>query len=183
MYSGGAHVQYKAIRPTAPGGLRWIGLDVTTGAEVSRWELGNGLTPIVVHFTLHASPPSTEASRVTLSSTGTLSLVATTFAIPFEVSTGVRLGEHFTLYVGGGPDVIVGSASLTAQLDGALTQESDNAQLGTVSITGRTDRSASPLTAHALAGIQLNAAFLHVYLQGVVTPDVYGATFGLRAAW
>jgi hypothetical protein len=183
MYSGGAHVQYKAIGPSAPGGVRWIGLDVTTGAEVSRWELGNGLTPIVVHFTLHAAPPNTASTRVTLTSNGTLSLVATTFAIPIEVSTGVRLGEHFTLYAGGGPDVVVGSATLTAQLDGAVTQESDSSQLATVTIIGSANRSAGPLTAHALAGMQLNAGHVHLYVQGVATPDVYGATFGVRAVW
>jgi len=50
-------------------------------------------------------------------------------------------------------------------------------------ITASGHETAPAVTAHALVGLQLNVPHVHIYVQGVVTPDVYGGTFGLRVAW
>jgi hypothetical protein len=181
MFSGGAHVQYRAIDSSAPGAARWLGVDVTSGAEVSRWELGNS-APVVTHFTLHAST-GTGSRAVVLTSTGTLSLVATTFTVPVEVTTGVRFGDAFSIYAGGGVDVIAGDSTATMGLNGNMTQESDGTPLGSVVITASGHESPRPLTVHALAGLQLDVSHVHLYLQALVTPDVYGAALGVRVAW
>ena len=178
LLTAGAHVQYKAIQGTAPSAARWIGLDVTSGLELSRWTLGEG-APIVTSFTLQGTTPG-ESRNLTLTSVGTLSLVATTFTIPIEVTTGIRLLDTVAIYAGGGVDVSAGSSTITAGLAGDLTITQDGTPVGNVQITASGDQSAPLFAVHALAGLQLELPHFQFFVQGLIAPSVYGAAVGIR---
>lgn len=176
----GAHAQFKAILPTAPGAIRWSGLDVTSGLEFARWTLGNS-APIVTKFTLQGTTPG-ESRNLTLTSTGSLSLVATTFTMPIEVTTGVRFFDTLAFYAGGGIDMTVGASTITAALDGDLTITQDGTNVGTVSITASGNQAPSFFDVHALAGMQIDVPHFHFFVQGLIAPDVYGASLGFRVS-
>ena len=177
----GAHVQYKLVMPTPPSAVRWTGVDVTSGLELARWTLGNS-APIVTHFTVTGDTPG-ESRNLTLTSVGSLSLVATTFTVPIEVTTGVRFGDVFALFAGGGIDMTVGSSTLTASLDGDLTITQDGTDVGTVIITASGAQSPSFFDVHALAGLQLDLPHVHFFVEGLLAPGVYGASSGLRFSY
>jgi len=177
----GAHVQYKLVMPRPPSSVRWTGVDLTSGLEVARWTLGNS-APIVTHFTLHGTTPG-ESLNMTLTSTGTLSMVSTTFSIPIEATTGVRFGDVFALFAGGGVDLTFGSSTLTASLDGNMTKTDDGTPEATVDITASGSQSPSVITVHALAGMQLDLPHFHFYVEGLVAPGVYGAATGIRFSY
>jgi hypothetical protein len=177
----GAHAQYKVLLPSAPGAVRWTGLDVTSGLEYARWTLGNS-APLVTKFTLDGTTPG-ESLNMTLTSTGTLSLIASTFSIPIEATTGVRFGDVFAVFAGGGIDLTFGSSTFTAALNGNMT-ETDNGTLeGTVNIMASGSQSPSVFTVHALAGLQLDVPHFHYYVEGLLAPGVYGAATGIRLSW
>jgi hypothetical protein len=177
LLSAAAHAQVKLVPASAPGLARWIGVDVTSGLELARWTLGNS-APIVTHFTIHGS--NTSSRNLQLASTGTLSLVSTTVTLPIEVTTGVRLLDVIGLYAGAGLDLTAGGSTIAAALDGDLTVTQDGTQVGHVTIVASGDETASPVTVHALGGIQVDAVHFHIFAQGVVAPDVRGLSFGVR---
>ena len=177
----GAHAQYKVVMPSAPDTIRWSGVDVTSGLEVARWTLGNS-APIVTKFTLQGTTPG-ESRNLTLTSTGSLSLVATTYTVPIEVTTGVRFGDIFAVFGGGGIDMTVGSSTLTAGLDGDLTITQDGTPVGTVTITASGAQDPSFFDAHLLLGLQLDVPHVHFFVEGLLAPGVYGASTGLRFSY
>lgn len=177
----GAHVQYKVVMPSAPGAIRWSGVDATSGLELARWTLGNS-APIVTKFTLQGTTPG-ESRNLTLTSTGSLSLVATTFTVPIEVTTGVRFFDVLALFAGGGIDMTVGSSTLTAALDGDLSITQDGTPVGTVVITASGAQDPSFFDAHLLVGLQLDVPHVHFFAEGLLAPGVYGASTGLRFSY
>jgi hypothetical protein len=177
----GAHVQYRLVQPTPPGNARWTGVDVTSGLELSRWTLSNS-APIVSHLTVQGSIPG-ESRNLELNANGTLSLVATTFTIPIELTTGVTLLDVLGLYAGGGIDVTAGTSTVGVNLDGELTITQDGTDVGHAVIQASGDRTASPLAAHVLAGLQINAPHFHFVLQGLATPAVYGVNVAMRVTF
>ena len=176
LTSAGAHVQYRAITP-APGAW-WIGLDLTSGLELTRWTLG-AARPIDTRFTVQGTSAGT-SRNLTLTSIGTLTLVADTLTIPIEASTGVRLGP-LALYCGGGVDVSVGSSTLEAMLAGDMTITSDGTNVGHVVIDGRGSSSPSPLAVRGLAGFQLDVPHASLFVQANAASAATAVSVGLRA--
>ncbi len=176
LISGAAHVQFRAIAP-APSSrsIQWIGLDVTSGLELTRWSLG-AARPITTKFTEHGSGGSI---NLTLVSSGTLSLIADTLTVPVEVTTGIRLGA-LAVYAGAGADVQVGSSTLEAQLDGEMHQTSNGTDIGHVTITATGDGSPTPFALRALGGLQLDVPYVSVFLQGDYTSAATAVSLGLR---
>jgi hypothetical protein len=172
------HVQYRIVDGTPAGDVRWLGLSATTGVEYARWTLGLA-APIKYSFTIQGDAAGT-SRNLTLTSTGTLSLVANTVSVPLELTTGVRFLGHVALYAGGGLDVTAGSSTLTAGLSGDMTITSDGTDVGSVVITASGSTSPTPVTVHALAGLQLDAPHFQFYLQGLLAPSVTGLTAGTR---
>ncbi len=146
LASGGAHVQAKLIVPSPPGALRWIGVDLTTGLEITRWTLGTS-RPL-------ARDLAVDGMDLALATAGRFEVSATSSAVPVELTTGVRVVNALALYVGGGIDLDLGEASVTAQTNGELRDASDRS-LGTVTIAGGESHAGSPLVPRALAGTQL----------------------------
>ena len=179
LISAAAHVQFRAIAPEpSKATVRWIGLDLGTGLELTRWELG-AAKPITTKFTVQGTDPA-RSMNLTLVSTGTLSLVADTLTIPIEVSTGVRLGA-LAVYIGGGADVSIGSSTLAAQLDGEMHITSDGTDIGHVTIMASGDGSPTPFVLRALAGLQLDVPYFSLFVQGNATSAATSVSLGMRA--
>jgi hypothetical protein len=178
LTSAAAHVQVRAIAPEPSSrAVQWIGLDVGSGIELTRWTLG-AARPITTKFTLQGTRPGT-SMNLTVVSTGSLSLVADTFTIPLEVSTGIRLGA-LAVFVGGGTDLSIGSSTLGTQLDGEMTITSDGTDLGHVTITASGGGSPTPLALRALGGLQLDVPHASLFVQGNATSAASAVSLGLR---
>jgi len=178
ILSAGTHVQYRVFNPQVDKGvatkaLRWTGIDLTGGIEFTRWNLGvdDQITTDLGDFA---------GTSVILDSTGTFDLSSTAVTVPIEVSSGVRIALLVSLYVGAAIDLTVGSGKLETNLDGVMVTN-DNRNIGTTTITGGGEESASPLAYRILAGAQLNLWKLKIYAQvnGSATPAA-SVGFGIR---
>jgi hypothetical protein len=172
----GAHAQYQLVQPTQPSRARWTGVAATTGLEYAKWTVGTA-SSIESHFI--AEGPN-DRSSIHMSSTGTLDVDTTTFSVPLEVTTGVRLIDLFTLYTGGGAALTTGDSTISAQLDSLLTINSDNIPVGTATITGSGESSPSALSLHAIAGFMIHTRHARIFLQGAFAPGELSIGLGLR---
>jgi opacity protein-like surface antigen len=176
----GLHAQYRVMNPQRDTGtatfLRWVGIDLTSGLEFTRWNLGVE-DQIETSFGVQGSSGGT---TLVLASMGTFDISSTAMTVPVEVSTGVRIALLVTMYVGAGVDFTLGSAKLSTDLAGTM-RTTDDREVGTTTITGGGDNSASALSARVLAGLQLNLWKLRVYAQvnGSPTPAA-SVGFGIR---
>lgn len=175
----GSHVQYQAVPAGRRGGVRWTGVAATGGIEYARLTMGTS-SSIESHFT--AQGP-TDHATIHMSSTGTLDVLTSTVTIPVEVTTGVRFGGIFSLYAGGGIDVTSGSSTIKAQLNSVLSINSDHLPVGNAVIVGNGENSASPVTVHAVTGIEIHTRHVRVFLQGAFAPGETAVALGLRMAF
>jgi hypothetical protein len=175
----GAHVQYQAV--TARGGkaARWTGIAATTGLEYARLTMGTS-SSIEGHFT--AEGPE-EHATIHMSSTGTLDVLTSTITVPVEVTSGVRFGGVFSIYGGGGLAIPTGNSTITAQLNSVLSINHDHLPVGDAVITGSGESSPSPVTVHALTGLEVHTRHVRVFLQGAFAPGETAAALGMRAAF
>ena len=181
LTSAGLHVQYRLVKPELDKGagaaaLRWIGIDLTSGVEYTRWTLGVNDT-LSDNYTVGSG---TQQQTLTMASTGQLDLTSNVITVPVEATTGIRLVEVLSLYVGGGVDFTAGTSKIDANLSGAVT-DSAGANVGTVKITASGSNTGSPAAARALAGVQLNLWRLKIFAQGNVSQNsVASVSFGVR---
>lgn len=148
-----AHVQYALIEPGPGMVVRWTGLQLTTGLELTKWTLG---TQKAMGTSL-----SIEGHDLGYDMTGRFSLASQSLTVPVEVSTGVRVAI-VSLYAGLGVDLTEGQGTIDAMVTGPLTDEQGR-QLGTATISGHDSHGASPLSPRALAGVQLDAWKLKIF--------------------
>lgn len=175
----GGHVQYQAIPARGAKAARWTGIAATTGLEYARLTM-NTSSSIESHFT--AEGPDDHAT-IHMSSTGTLDVLTSTITVPVEVTTGVRFGGVMSFYAGGGLDLTTGKSSITAQLNSVLSINSNHIPVGDAVITGSGESSASPVTVHALAGLEVHTRHVRVFLQGALAQSEIAAALGLRLAF
>ncbi len=181
ILSAGLHAQYRIANPQRDDGantkiLRWIGIDVTGGVELTRWNLGIE-DDIVTEFGIDGSGGH---ARVILDSTGTFDLTSTAATIPIELTTGVRIALLVSVYVGVAADFTTGTGKLSADLAGTL-YAGDGTEIGTSTLGGGGDNRASPVAARVLAGTQVNLSHIKLYIQvnGSATPAA-SLGFGVR---
>lgn len=180
LTSAGAHVQYRLVQPEADGGgavaLRWIGIDLTTGVEYTRWTLG--LKETIKDTYLVGSGQAQQT--LSMSSAGTFNLTSNAITVPLEATTGVRILELFSLYVGAGIDLTAGKTSIDANLDGTVTAP-DGTAVANVKITENGSNTGSPAALRGLAGVQLNLSRLKIFVQGNLSQrSTASVSFGLR---
>ena len=161
--TGGFHVQVKLVEPEVDQGVgaaivRWGGIDLTTGIEFTRWSFGANKT-ISQGLTVQGID-----QQLTLDSMGKFDLTSTAGTIPIELTTGLRIVELVSLYVGAGFDVTGGKSTVDADLTGTLTTP-DKTNIGTVHITETGNNTSSPGQFRGLAGVQVNLWKLKVYSQ------------------
>ena len=177
LLSAGGHVQYKALPQVVRGQFRWTGLDVTTGLEYARWEIALSST-----LDTNISVTGTnDHATVDMMSTGTLTVLAETTAVPVEVTTGIRLFNVLGLYAGGGFTLTGGTSTVTAMLDSLLTINADNLPIGTATISASGSDGPSTATVHALAGLQIHTPHVRIFVQGLLAPGEQSLSLGLRA--
>jgi hypothetical protein len=177
LLSGGAHVQYNIIPTVVRGHFRWTGLSVTTGLDIASWKIG-----IADELSLNFPVVGTnDRANVELISKGTLEVVSETIAVPLEVTTGIRLGNVFGIYGGGGLTFAGGSSTVTAMLDSVMVINADDVPIGTALITASETDGPSAVTVHGLAGIALHTRHVRVFVQGLIAPEERAVSLGLRA--
>lgn len=172
----GAHVHYRLVPSTGPGNVRWTGVAVTTGVEHARWRVG-AAQRLETNFRVQGSQ---DEVNVHISSEGTLEVRASTLGIPLEVTTGVRLLDVFTPYVGVGAELATGSSEIEVALDSDLTINADRLPIGTALIQASDSSSPDALALHALAGLQIHTRHVRVALQGTIADGVWAVALGLR---
>lgn len=173
--SAGAHVQYRLIEPEANGGtanvVRWLGLDITTGLEFTRWRLGG--RNFKNTFTLDTG------DKVDLAATGNFDLTSNAVTIPVEATTGLRIALIASVFAGVGIDLTAGKSDVAGSLSGDVQQAGST--IGNVTLTATGNNTGSPAAVRALAGVQINLWKLKVFVQANVsqTPAA-SVAFGVR---
>ena len=176
LFSLGAHVQYQLVPGRGHPNARWTGLAVTTGLDHVRLNVGRADT-IKSRFKIGTR-------SIHMESVGDLTIETRTISVPLEVSTGVRFGRVFGVYVAGGLDLATGTTEITAALESQLSMFKDNpVPLGEATIEAKGSSSPSSLTAHALAGLELHTTHFRLFTQSVVAPGQLGVALGIRAAF
>ena len=186
LTTGGAHVQYHALGSVPSGGTRsgvvkWIGVDVTTGLELARWTISTQRDSLPIKFKVNN--PAGDSEYMTFNAMGKMNVVANSLAVPIEVTTGVRLADTLTLYGGGGVDITQATSTIDVDLQGQIVIRSTGEYCGDAHVTATGQASAPTLTAHALAGLQLDVPHANLYVQGIATPQDVGVAFGIRATF
>ena len=175
------HAQYQVVPAVSRPHILWTGLAATSGVEYARLTLGTSTGgSIESHFT--AQGPSDHAT-VHMSSTGTLDVLASTYTIPLELTTGVRFFGALTLYGGGGLTLTTGSSTIQAQLSSVLSINSDHLPVGNATITGSGENTPSTLGAHAITGLAIHTRHVRFFLQGTFASGETAASLGVRGAF
>ncbi|MBN1336425.1 MAG: hypothetical protein JXB39_10735 [Deltaproteobacteria bacterium] len=154
----GGHVQLKVVEPKGEGVVTWGGLDLTSGFERSRYEAR-------LRHPLPVEIPGTDG-RASWDGTGTLTLGAATNAVPVEISTNARL-LLFTIFGGGGLDLVTGTADGAIDLSGDVTAEVDGQpmRIGTASVTYADQGEPVEVFPRVFAGLQVNVLPVKVVAQ------------------
>ena len=178
ILTGGFHIQVKLVEPQDDGGaaivVRWGGIDLTTGVEFTRWSFGANDT-ITQTFNVDGIN-----QQLQLDSQGRFDLTSTAGTVPIELTTGLRILELVSVYVGAGFDVTGGKSTIDADLTGTVTTP-DKTNVGTVHITESGNNTSSPGTFRGLAGVQLNLWKLKLYSQVNVSQlPAASVGFGVR---
>jgi hypothetical protein len=177
----GAHVQYAAMREQQHGWISWLGVDVTSGLEYSTSTIGKA-DVLPIKFKVE-NAQGTGGDHLTMLATGKLTAVARSFTIPLEVTTGIRLVRHIALYAGGGIDVSIASASIDVNLTGDVVVTATQENVGSATVTVNGSATPGVFGVHALAGLQFNLPYSHLYFQGVISQADESVDVGLRVAF
>ncbi len=177
LATAAAHVQYRILEESRPATVKWTGLVATTGLEYARWTVGTSSTLEVGMKVVGANG---EKRTVDFGSVGTLTVDASTYTVPLEITTGIRLFDLLGVYAGAGLDLTAGETSIGIDLSGDLTINSDRLPIGTATITASEQGSPSPVAVHALGGVQLHTRHARVFLQGALATGDFGLALGVR---
>jgi hypothetical protein len=189
-HNWGLHAQLRLFGPTRKTSalkmlLRWGGIAVTSGVDYSHVQLS---AKREISSTLNVVP----GSPVTVTSTGALTFAIdqTTWSVPLEITTSLRLlgmvtaygGIGFDWQLGGGSDLDINmNANLTAGPKG-----SGGADLGTATIQVPGHASPSAARMREIVGLQLSIMNLvRCFAQVNVansSPMLTSVAFGLRLA-
>jgi len=131
--------------------IRWGGIAVTSGADYSHVSASNSKS---INSTLYVVP----GAPVTVTSTGnlTFTLDQTTWSVPLEVTTSLRLLSLVTVYGGLGFDWQLGGGSeMKIAMAANLSSGSQYQSLGTATINAAGKVSPSPARVRDIVGVQL----------------------------
>ncbi len=171
----GGHLQLQLVKGgDKDDGVRWGGMDLTTGYEFSSYIL-----------TLQQGLPVT-TDNLTWNATGNMTLTANAQSIPLELSTNLHIFV-VTGFIGVGGDYnLSGSSNATIGISGPITlsYNGQDSNVGAASATVSQDGSASTLTPRVFAGAQVDIVMVKVYGQLNVTLDKsVGGHVGVRVAF
>jgi hypothetical protein len=183
----GVHGQLRILGPSRSGSatqmlIRWGGIAITSGADYSHLTLS---TRSSITSTINVTPdvPVTVASQPGAPLTFTVS--QTTWSVPLEVTTSLRLLSLVTVYGGLGMDWQLGGGSdMTLNMTATLTGKG-NLNLGTATINASGHVSPSATRLREIFGVQINAMLVRIFVQMNVTGDtplLTSVAAGLRLA-
>jgi hypothetical protein len=179
LTTGGAHLQYRVLAGAGHGLVRWTGLDVTTGLELANWKISTKQDSLSINFKVE-NPDTGMAEHLVFQATGVMNVEANSLTVPLEVTSGIRVGERLTLYGGGGLDLTSAKATIDVNLVGELYIRTNMEDVGHATIAASGQASPSSITAHALAGLQVELPHANIYTQGIISPANEGVAFGVR---
>lgn len=183
----GMHLQYKLIDGKNIGGigiLNWGGVALTTGFDTGSntmtYKVGQSISATSSGVTYKWTPSAASA----------LELQNSSFSIPLEASTSIRVLYILSLFAGAGVDLNFGGKStITANLTGPVTN-SINATQGSATLAITENQGPNFGALRFFAGPQINLVplkntnVLSIYAQGnYSTGGNYGVHAGLRIAW
>jgi hypothetical protein len=165
--------------------VRWGGIAITSGADYSHLSLSQSQS---ISSTLSVVP----GAPVTVTSTGNLifTLEQTTWSVPLEVTTSLRLLSLVTVYGGLGLDWQLGGGSnlkigMNANMSGKYLGATYN-DLGTATINATGKVNPSPAQLREIVGVQLGILdMIRFFVQVNVTggsPMLTSVAGGLRLA-
>jgi hypothetical protein len=197
-HNWGLHAQIRLFGPSRKSSavkmlVRWGGIAVTSGADYSHIAL-TARSSLSSQFTLPAAAAIPGGAPITITNSGTLAftLEQTTWSIPLEVTTSLRLLSLVTVYGGIGLDWQLGGGSdmkldmRNAKLSGKVQTVQFN-DLGTADVwaTGHVKPSAARV--REIVGVQLGILdLIRFFVQVNVTassPMLAGLAGGLRLAY
>jgi hypothetical protein len=195
-HNWGLHGQLRLLGPSRKMSavkmlVRWGGIAITSGADYSHLSLS---THKQINSTINV--PSAiaggQSAPVALTSDVAGNLIftvdQTTWSVPLEVTTSLRLLSLVTVYGGLGLDFQLGGGSkMNIVMDNAtVTNKASGATLGTVSVHAGGQANPSPARLREIVGIQLGILdmirlFLQVNVSGG-SPMLTSVAGGLRLA-
>ncbi len=203
-----AHAQYKIIKKRDLGfsGLRWGGLDLTSGLEYNSMSMAYSTSrPIEPSgLTTVTNASKTQSMEVlSLGNMGNLANVTVTgdpsfnvqlasMSVPIELSTSVRLLYLVTFFGGGAVDINIGRSAViaepTLQFSGDLLAGDPFNPTSTSTITSNakldmsSEGSPEIMNLRIFAGVQLNLAIFKLVINGSYSPSPQsvGANFAIR---
>ncbi|GDX82221.1 hypothetical protein LBMAG42_40320 [Deltaproteobacteria bacterium] len=169
----GAHAQIKMIKGgDKTDGIRWGGLDLTTGYEYSSYTLA-----------LEQSMP-VSTNGMTWDATGTYTMSAEAESLPVELSTNLHVFV-VTVFLGGAFDYnLSGGADSKIAVGGPISFKygSVDEDVGSATLSLSENGDVSEWKARGFVGAQADIFFLKVYGQLNVTTDKsLGGHVGIRA--
>jgi hypothetical protein len=165
--SAGAHAQYKLVTAKRFGPLAgWGGLTLGTGANYTSSFIGMNSRIRISTDT----PVESQTATVTVDMNYLLGAQNKVFTIPIEISTNAYLFYILTLYLGGGADINMGSASLVGTASGPVNATYSGGFSGANLFSGTATLNLDDgVTSHpnivvgrAFTGLQLNLFLLKI---------------------
>ncbi len=171
----GAHLQIQMVKGgDKTAGVRWGGLDVTSGYEFSSYSLALN------------QPLPVDSGELSWDAEGTMVLSATAQSIPLELSTNLHIFV-VTAFVGGGADYnLAGDSLASIGLGGDLsaTYNGQTEDIGTASASISQEGVANTFTPRVFAGAQADIFMVKIYGQLNVTLDKsVGGHLGARVVF
>jgi hypothetical protein len=179
LSSFGFHYQFKLMTPLdfAAGLVRWGGIDISTGLEISSTKMNTTITvdQTVSQATATATYKGIAAVGADISAT----------SIPIEVTTNVRLLYGLTLFGGLGFDINSGTSTSIANITGPITLGGSATGSGTASLDLGKEEGPTSTTFRTIIGAQMNIIAARVYFQkmAVVGGNDTQISLGVRFSW
>jgi len=184
--NAGLHGQYRLVGET--GGktstvVKWGGIDLTGGVEWTRWTFGLD-RELETEFGIGEGGAT---SDVSVTANGRFDLSSTALVFPFEATTSLRLLYVLSVFGGVGIDIQSGNTRADANLVGELTGTDPgggpDVDMGTATITADGEGGLSAGRMRFLGGVQLNLSKLKLFVQANAIPmDTASVAVGLRVA-
>jgi len=189
----GVHAQLKLFGPGEErllnALLRWGGFDITSGVEHAnlRLTLGGKSWKRQIPVGMVAG----ESARIDLDIMGAFTMNTSTFSIPLELTTNLRLLYILSLYGGVGFDWQLGGKSemaidLGGRMVGVVPSRNVSMDVGAAHVSASDSTTPSKGRLRGLLGLQANILMVKLFLQLNVVPDdpvLASVGFGARVAF
>lgn len=181
IMSAGAHMRYQISKEREVIGWSMLTLEpvfLSFGLEFSRLQI-----KYAKDFNISQSVSGTSYSA-SFNATGNLDVTTSTYSIPFEISSGIRLLYLVTLYGGLGVDINTGNSKGTGSLTNSAVSITDGSSTatGTASLNLGEDGEPKVLFSRGFLGLQFNLWNFKIFAQGQKTfgRNLYGVQTGLK---